>query len=155
MGNISFKNKIPEEYAYKLKKVLGNPTGYSKCSVIWEFEDKKPYIDVVVKDEYVKHTYPKEHYDFVYSRISLKPYIKAINENKVCDLKKVTGSIFIDTLKKEAWARCGGLTANDVSLAFIIDVLQNRTDATKNEYAKRIQNKIITRKELNLHKLEK
>ena len=50
----------------------------------------------------------------------------------------VTGSIIIDGLKGEATARCGDLVANDVTLNFVLDAIDGKTEPTKEEYAKRI-----------------
>ncbi len=51
-------HKHPEEYAKKLIKVWGSPTGVSKHSVSWEMDKRKPYIKVTVVDELIPHKFP-------------------------------------------------------------------------------------------------
>ena len=54
------------------------------------------------------------------------------------ELAKCSGSILIDHLKNEVGARCGSLTANAVTLNFVLDVVAGRTEPTKDEYEGRI-----------------
>lgn len=146
-----FVNKEPKEYITKLEKWLGGPTLVGESIVGWEKSALyDPYILIEVKDEYVKHDFPAPHHDFVtsYAHISL-------TEKQACDLLKVSGSILIDLLKNVVGARCGGLTANDVTLSFVEDVAEGLTQPTKKEYAKRIKNKIITREKYNASELLK
>ena len=143
-------HKHPEEYAKKLIKVWGSPTGVSKHSVSWEMDKRKPYIKVTVVDELIPHKFPKPHYDDIYTTISVKGYGKLI-DNHVCIFAKISSSILVDVLKQEVTARCGGLGKNDVTLAFVVDTLQNKIKPTKNEYARRINKDIVTRKELDIH----
>ena len=53
----------------------------------------------------------------------------------------MTGSIIIDGLKGTVTARCGDLVANDKTINFVLDVVKGNTEATKEEYAKRILGK--------------
>ncbi len=148
-----WRYKVPSEYAKKLMKAWDVPTGLSWYSAKWETKTRDPYVEVKVVDEYVAHTFPKKHYDFVYTTISVKKAIKRrVTAEHACALMKVSGSIIIDLLKQEVTARCGGLGKNDVTLAFVLDVIEGKTKPTKQEYKRRILKDIITRKNLNLHK---
>ena len=57
----------------------------------------------LLRDEDVKHCVPRPHHDYFYS--SVKFYVPA---DKVCDVLKISGSLFYDGLKKYLTARCGG-----------------------------------------------
>ena len=138
LQRMNFKNEKPREYALYLEDFFGPPTIVGKKVVGWE-DVPKPYTRIEVRDEYIKHTFPAQHYDFIYSyaKIPLTPEIAG-------KLLKVTGSILVDLLKGEVGARCEGLTANDVTLSFVADVKAGNASATKKEYAHRIKNSIIT-----------
>ena len=153
MKDIQFKYKAPREYAQKLITTLGAPTCVSEQhpAILMWLKPPSPYIEIKLIDEYIPHSFPKPHHDFVYSKISLKKYGK-ITPKIACALLKVTGSIIIDLLKQEVTARCGGRLANDVTLSFVCDVLQKKAQPTKKEYAHRILNGIVTRRQFNLHK---
>lgn len=138
---VRFEYKKPREYYKKLVNAFGSPTGTGQSFASWE--NIRGYECIYIMDENIKHTYPKLHYDYVYSS---KKMDKKISDEKKCQLVKVSGSIIIDGLKNEVTARCGGLTANDVTLNFVDDVIHNKTNATKEEYAKRINNSIIPNK---------
>jgi hypothetical protein len=147
---MTFKEPVPREYAEKLRKVLGKPACETRGLMIWT-KLHAPYVDIKIMDEYIPHNFPAAHHDFVYSTISLKRY-GHLDPKKACALLRVSGSIIVDLLKQEASARCGGLTKNDVTLSFVIDVIQNKTPATKREYKKRILNNIVTHRQLDYHK---
>lgn len=138
---VEFKHNKPKKYYKKLVNVLGKPTGKGLHFASWE--NIRGYECVYIMDENIKHEYPKLHYDYVYSS---KKMDKKITNDKKCALMKVSGSIIIDGLKNEVTARCGGLTANDVTLNFVDDVIHNKTKPTKEEYATRINNSIIPNK---------
>ncbi len=147
-----WKNEHPKYYAQQLINKFGGPTCISKHSATWDIKDKKPYIEIKVVDEWISHKFPQPHHDDIYTTISLKNY-KRISPEVACNLMKVSGSILIDLLKQEATVRCAGLMKNDVTLSFVIDVLMGKALATRKEYARRIKNNIITRKELNLYEV--
>ena len=148
-----WKHKVPSEYALKLMKAWGIPTGLSWYSAKWETKTRKPYVEVKVIDEYVLHSFPKKHYDFIYTTISVKQASRSrITADHACALIKVSGSIIVDLLKQEITARCGGLGKNDVTLAFALDVIEGKTKATKQEYKRRILKDVVTRPQLDLHK---
>ena len=141
---MNFKNSVPQEYAEKLTRLLGRPTIIGEKVIGWE-NVPSPYIRIEVRDEYIFHDFPAKHHDFVYSYVKMN-----IEVSVACRLLKVSGSILIDLLKKEVGARCGGLTANDVTLSFVHDVINNNIQASKKEYARRIINKIVTVDKYNL-----
>lgn len=142
-----FKNKAPREYAKTLVKFLGRPTGITAHSLIWEKEAlpkppkgvKKVYTEVRIVDEYIAHDFPTPHRDYVYTYAHIP-----ITSEKACAVMKVSGSISVDLLRNIVFARCAGLGKNDVSLAFVKDVVDGKASATKAEYARRIKGNINT-----------
>lgn len=149
---LNFKHSEPRKYYYKLENWLGEPSIVGEDVVGWEKSVTEnlsgtPYLRIVLKDEYVAHNFPAKHHDYVYSYAKLK-----MTAEKACSLVKVSGSILIDLLKNEVGARCGSLTANDVTLSFVEDVITGKTKATKQEYSRRIKNSIVTRAKYNAHK---
>lgn len=151
-----FSNAAPRNYASKLEQWLGPPSITGRSVVGWEKSEtqalsKTPYLRIIVRDEYIPHDFPAKHHDFVYSYASVK-----MTSDQACALVKVSGSILIDLLKNEVGARCGGLGANDATLSFVLDVVQGKSPATKEEYASRINNEIVSRSKFNAYKqLEK
>ena len=119
-----WKHRAPKKYAHTLIDTWGPPTGIGHRFMSWEISSRKPYIEVKVMDEYIKHDFPAPHHDFVYTTISIKEASrKKITALHAGELSKVTGSIIVDLLKQEVTARCGGLTKNDVTLSFVLDVV--------------------------------
>lgn len=147
-----FSHPEPRKYINKLENWLGSPSVEGKEIVEWEQSvtpelKGTPYLRITVRDEYIPHSFPAKHHDFVYSVAKIQ-----VTSNQACELLKVSGSILIDLLKNEVGARCGGLTANDVTLSFVLDVVQGKAKATKDEYKRRITNKIVTRKQFDSYK---
>ena len=66
-----FKKKVPRAYQYKLKVLFGKPDFSGKYIMGWD----KPlpyYVSIYIKDEYIPHSFPKPHHDFVYSVAKIK-----------------------------------------------------------------------------------
>lgn len=134
-------HRVPKSCVKKLVKEWGHPTGVSKHSVIWEIEEREPYISIEVKDELVKpHNY------FIYTTISMKK----IKTSDVSELLKITKNLIVDVRKQEITVRTNSLELNDVILSFVIDIIEGTT--TKTEYQTRIKKKIITQNYLSLSK---
>ena len=119
------------DYSKFLEKTFGEPDEATKEQTVWQSIDG--FKRVVVKDEYILHGSPAPHYDFVYSYVDLE-----VPEELSDELAKCSGSILIDHLKNEVGARCGSLTANAVTLNFVMDVVAGRTEPEKKEYERRI-----------------
>lgn len=139
----AFHHDGARRYAHQLYHRFGSPHIFGPGLVMWSNEAQpgffsEPYTRVQVVDESIKHDFPAEHHDFVYTTAQLD-----LTGCQACKLVKVSGSIIIDLLKGEVTARCGGLTANDVTLNFVEDVKNGRVEASKSEYAYRIKNKIV------------
>jgi len=124
-------HKEPVRYAKFLEKTFGEPDESTHEQVVWHNIDG--FKRVVCRDEYILHGSPAPHYDFVYSYIDLE-----VPEDLSDELAKCSGSILIDHLKNEVGARCGSLTANAVTLDFVLDVTAGRAEAVKEEYERRI-----------------
>jgi len=119
------------DYSQFLEKTFGEPDEATDEQTVWH--NKDGFKRIVVRDEYILHGSPAPHYDFVYCYVDLE-----VPEELSDELAKCSGSILIDHLKNEVGARCGSLTANAVTLNFVMDVTQGRTQPVKEEYEKRI-----------------
>ena len=149
-----FKNKDADKYLTELTELLGKPTYTSDKEHGW-YDVTLPKIygkykmlitkvdKVYIVDESVKHSFPADHRDFVYTTYSLPEWQQDKGKHIIdTELFKkfagVTGSIIIDGLKGEATARCGDTVANDVTLNFVLDCINGNAIPSKEEYAKRI-----------------
>lgn len=126
-----WQNQTPVDYAKKLMKYFGEPEELTKYRAIWHQNDGFKRIEII--DEYVLHPSPSPHYDFVYSYVDLKvpqKYARGIAES--------SESILVDYLKGEVGARCGSLSANAVTINYVMDVVSKGLTPSKKEYEKRI-----------------
>jgi len=127
----SWRNPVPAKYAWHLTKTFGDPHDATHDLVVWH--DKDGFKRIEVKDEYVMHTSPAPHYDYLYCYIDLK-----VPHRLSSALADCSESILIDHLKNEVGARCASLAANAVTLNFVMDVIAGRTSPTRKEYERRI-----------------
>ncbi len=126
-----WKNPEPAEYAKHLQKFFGPPDEITPRRVVWYDVDGFKRIEVL--DEYILHISPAPHYDYVYSYVDLKvPH--ALSD----ELSSSSESILIDHLKGEVGARCASLSANAVTIQFVMDVLSGTAEPTEKEYGSRI-----------------
>ena len=149
-----FKNKDADKYLDELMSILKEPTyksdkeygwynpilpkQYGKYTMLVRKVDK-----VYIVDESVQHSFPKKHRDFVYTTYSVPKWKPkngkhTIDTNLFKQFAGVTGSIIIDGLKGTITARCGDLVANDITINFVLDVVDGKVKPNKEEYAKRI-----------------
>jgi hypothetical protein len=127
-----WNNDEPREFVRQLTKKLGAPAELTAERAVWYDRDGFKRIEVI--DEYVLHCCPAPHYDFVYSTIDLhvpKKYVRVLAES--------SESILLDLLKNEVTARCATLSANAVTLNYVMDVVSGRVKGSKEEYEKRIK----------------
>jgi hypothetical protein len=153
-----WKNEMAQKYASILLEKYGDDgekydTIFGDSMIMWkdvELIDEEKYkykvrkIDkLYVLDEHIEHSFPADHIDYVYSTLKI-PQIQAkdgkstIDPDLVGKFAGVTGSIIVDGLKGEVTARCGDTVANDVTLNFVLDAINGKVEATKEEYGKRI-----------------
>ena len=146
-----FKNKDADKYLTELTELLGKPTYTSDKEHGW-YDVTLPKIygkykmlitkvdKVYIVDESVKHSFPADHRDFVYTTYSVPEWQqdKGIDTELFKKFAGVTGSIIIDGLKGTVTARCGDLVANDITINFVLDVVRGKVKPEKEEYAKRI-----------------
>ena len=118
-------------FVYQLTSQLGYPDEMTSYRAIWHQVDGFKRIEV--KDEYVLHTSPAPHHDFVYCFIDLQ-----VSPELATPLVESSGSILLDLLKNEVGARCGSLTANAVTLQYVIDVVEGNVEPSPDEYGQRI-----------------
>ena len=126
-----WEHQKPVKFAQHLTKTFGKPDELTNKQVVWH--NKDGFKRIVVRDEYILHGSPAPHYDFVYCYVDVK-----VPHEFAEDMAKSSESIMIDYLKGEAGARCGSLTANAVTLNYVLDVVAGRVKPSKKEYEKRI-----------------
>jgi hypothetical protein len=127
-----WRNEEPAMFVKSLTKKLGQPDELTEHRAVWYDKDGFKRIEVI--DEYIMHCCPAPHYDFVYSTIDLhvpKKHVRVLAES--------SESIMIDLLKNEVSARCATLSANAVTLNYVLDVVSERVEGGKIEYEKRIK----------------
>lgn len=96
---------------------------------IWNIDrENDPHVRIELKDEYVPHCVPANHFDFLYS------YVKVyIPPEKLNAIQSISGSVNYDPLKHELFARCGSFAANFATLRTVFNVLENiSTNYSKN-----------------------
>ena len=128
----AWKNEEPVAFVKSLTKKFGKPDELTDNRAVWYNKDGFKRIEV--KDEYILHCCPAPHYDFVYSTIDLhvpKKYVRVLADS--------SESILLDLLKNEVTARCATLSANAVTLNYVLDVVSGRVQGSKEEYERRIK----------------
>lgn len=127
-----WNNDEPVEYAMHLTNFFGLPDELTKMRAVWYNKDGFKRVEVL--DEYILHSSPLPHYDYVYSYIDLKIPHELSNA-----LAMSSESILIDHLKGEVGGRCASLSANAVTLQYVMDVVEENVKPSKAEYEKRIK----------------
>ena len=126
-----WKNDEPVSYVKHLQKFFGPPEELTNQRAIWYNKDGFKRIEVL--DEFILHTSPIPHYDYVYSYVDMK-----VPHNLSDELANSSESILIDHLKGEVGGRCATLSANAVTLQYVMDVVEGKVRPSKVEYEKRI-----------------
>lgn len=129
---LQWKNKEPSGYVQHLQKFFGFPDELNKYRAVWYNVDGFKRVEVL--DEFILHSSPLPHYDYVYSFVDLK-----VPHNLSNDLALSSESILIDHLKGEVGARCASLSANAVTIQYVIDVVEGNVKPSKKEYESRIK----------------
>jgi len=127
-----WNNEEPANFVRQLTKKLGAAAELTAERAVWY--DRDGFKRIEVQDEYILHCCPAPHYDFVYSTIDLhvpKKYVRVLAES--------SESILLDLLKNEVTARCATLSANAVTLNYVLDVVSGRVEGSKAEYERRIK----------------
>lgn len=127
-----WSNKEPVEYVKYLTKHFGAPEELTEKRAVWY--DKDGFKRIEVLDEYILHASPLPHYDFVYCYVDLK-----VPHNLANKLAESSESITVDFLKNEVGARCASLTANAVTLNYVLDVVEGRIKPSKEVYESQIK----------------
>lgn len=128
----SWKNNEPVKYARHLQSFFGAPDEVTNSRAIWYSVDGFKRIEIL--DEYIMHASPAPHYDYVYCFIDLK--VPHSMSNILADSSE---SILLDHLKGEVGARCASLSANAVTLQYVMDVVEGKVKPSKQEYELRIK----------------
>jgi hypothetical protein len=127
-----WKNDEPVAYVKQLTKFFKAPDELTHKRAVWYNKDGFKRIEVL--DEFILHASPVPHYDYVYSYVDIK-----VPHDLSDDLAKSSESILIDHLKNEVGARCASLSANAVTIQYVIDVVEGNIKPSKAEYVKRIK----------------
>jgi len=130
------QNDGPVSYYPEIVARYGNPdilVNQPGGLCIWNIdEENDPHTRIELKDEYVPHCVPMNHFDFMYSYVTI--YISPDMLNKV---QSISGSVSYDPLKHELFARCGSFAANFATLRTVFNVLEG----TNTDYSKNIKSK--------------
>ena len=127
-----WKNEESRKFAQHLAQNFGPADELTANRAVWY--DRDGFKRIEVMDEYTLHCCPEPHYDFVYSTIDLhvpKKFVRVLADS--------SESILLDLLKNEVSARCATLSANAVTLNYVLDVVSERVKGSKQEYEKRIK----------------
>jgi hypothetical protein len=127
-----WENTEPANYVKHLQKFFGMPTELTNKRAVWYNKDGFKRIEVL--DEFILHSSPLPHYDYVYSYVDIK-----VPHDLADDLAKSSESILIDHLKGEVGARCASLSANAVTIQYVLDVVEGNIKPSKSEYETRIK----------------
>jgi len=127
-----WKNKEPAGYVTHLQKFFGPPEELTDKRAIWYNKDGFKRIEIL--DEFILHSSPLPHYDYAYSYVDMK-----VPHNLSDELAASSESILIDHLKGEVGARCASLSANAVTLQYVMDVVEGNIEPAKDEYEARIK----------------
>lgn len=132
VNNIIVKDG-PVAYYNTLKLKYGEPhILVNKIGGICIWKDKDFNEKIILKDEFVKHDKPREHYDFLYSFIKVH-----IPPEKLVKVIKLSESINYDPLLKLLRARCASIEANIATFKTALDLL----DDINVDYAKNIEDR--------------
>ena len=127
-----WRNEEPVKFVKNLTAKFGTADELTANRAVWYDKDGFKRIEVI--DEYILHCCPAPHYDFVYSTVDLhvpKKFVRVLAES--------SESILLDLLKNEVSARCATLSANAVTLNYVLDVVSGRVQGSKEEYESRIK----------------
>lgn len=127
-----WRNEEPVKFVKSLTAKFGTADELTANRAVWY--DRDGFKRIEVMDEYILHCCPAPHYDFVYSTIDLhvpKKHVRVLAES--------SESIMLDLLKNEVSARCATLSANAVTLNYVLDVVSDRVKGSKEEYESRIK----------------
>lgn len=144
-----WKHEAPKQYVKKLMDVYGHPQYIEIDQAKW-ITPEEPWLEVFIKDEEIRHTFPADHTDFLYSTIKIPEWAPINGESTIPPemaktISETTGSITIDGLKGEITVRCGMMIKNAVSAGFVQDLVAGKIEPenAKEEYAQRIKDNII------------
>ena len=130
-GPVAYYSKMVAKYG-KPTYCVNQPGGACKWIRGKTEKDIFPHEKIMLKDEFVHHTKPQSHYDFMYS--ICKVYVPP---ESLVDVIKISESVNYDPLMKYLRARCGSFAANFATFRTVFDVL----DKKESDYGTNIGNK--------------
>lgn len=143
----------PKKYYNTLVEIYGKPdiiVNQKGGLCIWYGKRNDYYHHLELKDEYVPHCVPAQHYDFFYTYVKI--YIPPDVFPKVM---AISGSIGYDGLKKLLYARCGSIEANLATLATVFNTIRGSNpsypDAIKNKDKNKNNNKKMIEQEVKIN----
>ena len=136
----NWKYNKPKKVLSKLISELGDPTyiiNKRNGLVRWDITKDNVGFVHLLKDEEIKNCIPIKQNEFFYTTITCY-----IPPNKVVDILKIPGSIFLDLLKNEITVRSDSIDGNYAILRTIIDHVDNIKSINSN-YKNNIKKKPI------------
>ena len=112
----TFSSKLPKERYPELVTEFGEPDDHAKGLIMW-YNKKGLYNRIVLKDEEIPHCKPAPHHDFLYSTIQVY-----LPRDVVCEVIKISKSIYYDQLKRELTVRCHFTGANIATIYIVLMV---------------------------------
>lgn len=145
-SKLNWKHKVPKQALDELVARLGPPSyvvSQPGGVAVWNSENLENtcFEAVELRDEYISHSKPKKHYDYLYTYVKFE-----IPQEKVYDILKLSESISYDALKHLLRARCATLEANNATLYLATEIARGRV-SIKNVIANDLY-----KKELNASK---
>lgn len=131
-GPVKYYSKIVAKYG-KPTYFVNQPEGVCKWIKGQTEKDIFPHEYIMLKDEYVLHTKPFEHRDFMSSVIKVH-----IPPESLVDIIKISDSINYDPLLKHLRARCASFAANYATFRTAFETIDKKANVS---YATNITNK--------------
>ena len=128
-GPVAYYPTIVEKYG-EPDVMINKPGGV--C--IWYVQGRggDPHEEILLRDEYVPHSKPKRHHDFLYSYVKIH-----IPGEMLCKILATSGSVNYDPLKHLLFARCGSFDANFATIRTVFE----KMNKVKTDYKRNIINK--------------
>jgi hypothetical protein len=116
-GPVAYYPTIVEKYGEP--DIIINKAG-GVCIWYIKNKDEDPHEEILLRDEYVAHSKPKNHHDFLYSYVIIH-----IPSEVLCQILSTSGSVNYDPLKRTLFARCGSFNANFATIRTVFEKMND------------------------------
>lgn len=137
-GPVAYYPTIVEKYGEP--DIMINKAG-GVCIWYIKRRDGDPHEEILLRDEYVPHSKPKNHFDFLYSYVNIH-----IPSDILCKILATSGSVNYDPLKHMLFARCGSFNANFATIRTVFE----KMNKIETDYKTNIVNALGEKKETEL-----